>query len=141
MTPSFVLRSRSASPHSGQTFVVNEKSLYASCDALISATKRFVSASISFKNTCADFCPLAMASKSFSHFSVNSGVTNAELTNVNNCFPLGVTAKTFARRSINSDLINFSIISARVAGVPNEYFSICASKLPSVASFGGDVNS
>ena len=82
-----------------------------------------------------------MASSSFSHFSVNSGVTKDGLTKTNSCLPFGDTCKPLGVRSISSDLISFSMISARVAGVPRLCFSILPKRVPSFNGFGGVVNS
>ena len=117
-----------------------EKSWYFLVEFLTSLTSFFVSFFISAMNFWLENLPKAMASSCFSHFSVSSGVTRDGLTSSSSWRPLRVTRKKLPERSISSDDTSFSMISARVAGVPRLYLSIKASRPPSVNGFGGVVS-
>src|SRR5690606_10775711 len=130
--PSLPFTSFIKEPQSGHLEPVKLCTLYFLSLFLISNTSCFVCLRIFCRNAFAFPFPRAIASKSASHFAVSLGDFNSSFTSSINCFPFGVGCNRLLLRSITSELSSFSIISARVAGVPSPYFSICASKSASV---------
>ena len=120
--PIFRIFSRKFEPQSGH-FLRNGKILIFFSLCLISRTNFSYPLQYPLRKVDSFVDPKRLLRATFP-FSVSSGVTSDGFTKSNSCFPLADTLKPLLVRSINSDLISFSMISARVAGVPKLCFSI-----------------